>query len=594
MSWRSIPMKFPATCIVCNQKLKVGEIGLWAKGLGVKHEKCSKESDTKIEEIKIPDSFLKDFDINSSLKIIEEESEIIKCQNLLINNLQKNSSEHGTIRIGLPISDRSKGTTVDYEDFEAFWLENENFWWGFKKLDNATYPRFRNLFGYSKPKWLESDGRSRNHQVCEINPSLSGDIRVNGAFLTDGNNTFLVTWRIGGEFGRGGHINEIEQIFSEKSKSYPIQSQNNSKDYFLITNLNSPDSVSQISYFVKNLHQLKSRFEQIDRFYPSTNDSILLLKNLMNKGITKTHTQILRKFLVYEGQSITDSTKLRGVKGVSKIPADSIVSEPHYMHNLVRGVYKPEGDDYALSIQMNPQSIWGSEINFETGEWKIDYDFGDEVKYFSDILSLKKCFDSDIPIGVIYKPEKGVNKILGLGRISSNEGAKFTIIPYEIEDKISQVENLSSTYASDEISHGDFSAQGSESTVYVRAKQGKFKEILLQEYDNKCAFCEFNEPEYLIGAHIIPYKIMRKEDPKNAMNPADGILLCKLCDIAFENGDILLQENFVVTISQKLAKSENPSVNSWISKIKSKIPIKSGSNFTPKVEFIQKKLEQVS
>ena len=594
MSWRPIPMKFPATCIVCNQKLKVGEMGLWAKGLGVKHEKCSKKLDTEIEEIKIPESFLKDFDVDSSLKIIEDESEIITCQNVLIDNLQKHSSTHGTIRIGLPISDRSKGTTVDYEDFEVFWLENENFWWGFEKLDNATYPRFRNLFGNSKPKWFETDGRSRNHQVCEINPSLSGDIKVNGAFLTDGNNTFLATWRIGGEFGRGGHINEIEQIFSEKSKSYTIQSQNNSKDYFLITNLNSSEIISQISYFVKNLHQLKSRFEQIDRYYPSTGDSISLLENLETKGITKTHTQILRKFLVYESQSITDSTKLRGIKGVSKIPSDSIVSEPHYMHNLVRGVYKPEGDDYALSIQMNPQSIWGSEIiNFETGEWKINYDFGDEGKYSSDITSMRKCFDSDIPIGVIYKPEKGVNKILGLGKISSNDGAKFTIIPYEIENKSSQVENLSSSYAGDEISHGDFSAQGSESTVYVRAKQGKFKEILLQEYDNKCAFCEFNEPEYLIGAHIVPYSVMRKEDPKNAMNPSDGILLCRLCDKAFEDGHLQLKENYEIIVTEKLRKSENTTVNSWLSKINSKIPIKSNSKFTPDKEFIQKKLKSI-
>ncbi len=41
MSWRKIPMKFPGTCIVCNEKIKVNEIGLWAKGLGVKHEKCA-------------------------------------------------------------------------------------------------------------------------------------------------------------------------------------------------------------------------------------------------------------------------------------------------------------------------------------------------------------------------------------------------------------------------------------------------------------------------------------------------------------------------------------------------------------------------
>lgn len=34
-------MKFPGICIVCNEKILVNEIGLWAKGLGVKHEKCT-------------------------------------------------------------------------------------------------------------------------------------------------------------------------------------------------------------------------------------------------------------------------------------------------------------------------------------------------------------------------------------------------------------------------------------------------------------------------------------------------------------------------------------------------------------------------
>tara|TARA_B100000745_G_scaffold92000_1_gene57740 strand:+ start:446 stop:751 length:306 start_codon:yes stop_codon:yes gene_type:complete len=38
-------MKFDGTCIVCNEKIKVNEIGLWAKGLGVKHEKCAEISE---------------------------------------------------------------------------------------------------------------------------------------------------------------------------------------------------------------------------------------------------------------------------------------------------------------------------------------------------------------------------------------------------------------------------------------------------------------------------------------------------------------------------------------------------------------------
>jgi len=41
MSWRKIPMKFPGKCIICNKKIEINEIGLWAKGLGVKHEKCA-------------------------------------------------------------------------------------------------------------------------------------------------------------------------------------------------------------------------------------------------------------------------------------------------------------------------------------------------------------------------------------------------------------------------------------------------------------------------------------------------------------------------------------------------------------------------
>jgi hypothetical protein len=41
MSWRKIPMKFPGICIVCKKKIATNEIGLWSKGLGVKHEQCA-------------------------------------------------------------------------------------------------------------------------------------------------------------------------------------------------------------------------------------------------------------------------------------------------------------------------------------------------------------------------------------------------------------------------------------------------------------------------------------------------------------------------------------------------------------------------
>ena len=42
MSWREMPMKFPGTCIVCKKKIEINEVGLWAKGLGIKHSACAR------------------------------------------------------------------------------------------------------------------------------------------------------------------------------------------------------------------------------------------------------------------------------------------------------------------------------------------------------------------------------------------------------------------------------------------------------------------------------------------------------------------------------------------------------------------------
>ena len=41
MSWVRIPMRFPGKCVVCHKPVLAKEIGFWAKGLGVKHERCA-------------------------------------------------------------------------------------------------------------------------------------------------------------------------------------------------------------------------------------------------------------------------------------------------------------------------------------------------------------------------------------------------------------------------------------------------------------------------------------------------------------------------------------------------------------------------
>lgn len=95
MSWRKIPMKFPGTCIICNEKIEVNEIGLWAKGLGVKHEKCAQINEFIVSFVEIQ---LDVCNVNFKTCVIFRQSRnfayvknVVKRKTLLIliKNLQK-------------------------------------------------------------------------------------------------------------------------------------------------------------------------------------------------------------------------------------------------------------------------------------------------------------------------------------------------------------------------------------------------------------------------------------------------------------------------------------------------------------------------
>ena len=43
-SWVRMNMRFPGTCLVCGRRILAGESGMWARGVGVKHEECAQET----------------------------------------------------------------------------------------------------------------------------------------------------------------------------------------------------------------------------------------------------------------------------------------------------------------------------------------------------------------------------------------------------------------------------------------------------------------------------------------------------------------------------------------------------------------------
>jgi len=80
MSWRKISMKFQGTCVVCNEKIEVNEIGLWSKGNGVKHEKCAKIKELKCIICSGPAGCLKcEFREDCNLDVVSELCICLKC-----------------------------------------------------------------------------------------------------------------------------------------------------------------------------------------------------------------------------------------------------------------------------------------------------------------------------------------------------------------------------------------------------------------------------------------------------------------------------------------------------------------------------------
>jgi hypothetical protein len=176
------------------------------------------------------------------------------------------------------------------------------------------------------------------------------------------------------------------------------------------------------------------------------NQEILRIREnlrLLENNISKTHLEILKKFYRKRGKYLK-ADEIYGKKkdknvNKSPLPPDEIVNEPHYMHNLITGVYWLSGDEFALSIQLNPKSKWELEIDRNHPTLRINYDFGSNARYKSQISKLENCYKNDVPIGIIFKTVKTKNKILGLGKIVSFNSTKFVIDSYGISEQESKL-----------------------------------------------------------------------------------------------------------------------------------------------------------
>lgn len=81
-----------------------------------------------------------------------------------------------------------------------------------------------------------------------------------------------------------------------------------------------------------------------------------------------------------------------------------------------------------------------------------------------------------------------------------------------------------------------------------RINQNIFRQIVLSNYENKCAISEIDIPEMLVASHIIPWSANKDE----RLNPKNGICLSSLYDRAFDAGLIGFSNDYHLKFSSKL------------------------------------------
>ena len=89
--------------------------------------------------------------------------------------------------------------------------------------------------------------------------------------------------------------------------------------------------------------------------------------------------------------------------------------------------------------------------------------------------------------------------------------------------------------------------------VKTRVNQNFFRQLVLANYDGKCALTGIDIKEFLVASHIVPWS----ENKNERLNPENGICLSSLLDKAFDRGYMSFDDNGRVLLSRSLRDNED-------------------------------------
>lgn len=125
--------------------------------------------------------------------------------------------------------------------------------------------------------------------------------------------------------------------------------------------------------------------------------------------------------------------------------------------------------------------------------------------------------------------------------------------------------------------------------VKTRVNQSAFRQIVMGNYDGKCAITGIDISELLVASHIIPWS----KNEKERLNPENGICLCSLYDRAYDKGYIGINHKLELLLSTDIKnRSKEPYyLKYFASLIGSKIT--TPRKYNPNKEFLDFHLDTI-
>lgn len=125
--------------------------------------------------------------------------------------------------------------------------------------------------------------------------------------------------------------------------------------------------------------------------------------------------------------------------------------------------------------------------------------------------------------------------------------------------------------------------------VKTRVNQSVFRQMVLSNYNNKCAITGIDIPELLLASHIMPWS----KNEEHRLNPENGICFSALYDKAFDKGIIGISKNHEIMFSDKLKnKRETEFYSKYFTPIENQ-KIIVAQKYLPRKEFLEYHLDTI-